>query len=205
MSPDPRRFVPDLIRWEGETSWMYRDSGVAGLVTIGIGNMLPDADAAVKLPFVTADPGGLRPSTEAEVRDDYARVLSMPPGLLAARYRSPHAVELLAAHVEDLAASRLAIEFLPGLRHLCPDFDSFPAPAQSALVDIAWNVGIGAPSTPVRRATGLCGFPTMLRYCNQRRWADAALECHRGPPVRVERNDWTRSKFLEASQTVTVA
>lgn len=194
---DPRSFLPNLIRWEGAVPWMYRDSAVAGNVTTGIGCLIPSSAAALALPWMILTPAAPINASVHDVTTDYARVMRMPPGLAAKAYHAPSSVELLRADIEALAVRRLEREFLPGLRELCPEFDRFPEPARDALVDMAWNLGLGVASTPARRATGLRAFPTMLRYVNEGRWADCALECHRST-TRAERNDRTRARFLAA-------
>jgi GH24 family phage-related lysozyme (muramidase) len=195
---DARKFIPDLIHFEGAVAHMYRDSAPAGNITTGIGCMLPTSASALALPWTISTPTGPINASVHDVTTDYARVLRMPVGLAARAYRAPTSVELLEANIEAIAVRRLETEFLPALRELCPGFDAFPGPAQSALIDCAWNLGPGAPSTPARRATGLRAFPTLLRYCNAGRWADAAVECHRST-ARPERNDWTRAKFMAAA------
>jgi GH24 family phage-related lysozyme (muramidase) len=197
---DARYFLPNLIRWEGSVAWMYRDSAAEGNVTTGIGCLIPSSAAALALPWMIFTPAGPINASVFDVTTDRARVLRLAPGMVAAAYRAPSSVELLQTDIEALAVRRLEKEFFPGLRELCPGFDAFPEPAQSAMVDMIYNLGEGSDSTPVRRATGLRGFPTMIRYANEGRWADCALECHRKPPTRDERNDWTRAQFLAASE-----
>ena len=109
----------------------------------------------------------------ASTRADYERVsdLVLPPNL-----------------PRDLAAARLQREFLPGIRRLCPGFDGYPQPAQRALVDMAYNLGVG----------GLAKFPSMLQACERGDFAAAAGECHRRT-CRDDRNEATRELFLAAS------
>jgi hypothetical protein len=163
--------------------------------------MLPTSASALALPWTISTPTGPINASVHDVTTDYARVMRMPVGLAARAYRAPTSVELLEADIEAIAVRRLDTEFLPALRELCPGFDGFRRTAQSALVDLVWNLGPGAASTPARHATGLRAFPTLLRYVNAGRWADAALECHRST-ARAERNDWTRARFLAAAVPV---
>ena len=177
-----RAFIPDLVRWEGETTWMYRD--VLGYVTVGIGELVHDAVHAASFPFEVDG----RRATEKEIGDEFLRVIAMPKGLPADRYRSDETrVELPASVVSDLALARLRDEFLPGLVRLLPAFETFPGPAQSALVDLAWNLGL----------RGLEKFGHLLGAVDRRDWAAAADECHRRG-VRDERNAWCRGRFLAA-------
>ncbi len=180
---DPAIFVPDLIRWEGAVPFMYRDT--EGYVTVGIGNLVHDADQACTLPFMTAG----YPSSHAEIQRDFLRVISLARGMAARAYRAPSEprVELTDVGVSDLAVSRLRREFLPGLARICKGFDGFPGPAQAALVDMAWNVGM----------RGLETFGHMLAAVDRRDWKGAAESCHR-LTSRPERNAWTADMFRAA-------
>ena len=180
-------FVDDLIRWEGSVPHMYRDT--LGYVTVGVGNLVHDGLDAVSLPFLV---DGDRRATPEEIGDDFLRVIALAKGMPARAYRAPNPprVELSQASIGDLLRNRLDREFLPGIRRLLPDFDSYPEPAQSALVDLAFNVGV----------SGLSTFSHLVSACRGRNWASAAQSCHvKG--VREERHDWRVEKFIEASRT----
>lgn len=177
-------FVPALVRWEGSVPWMYRD--VLGYVTTAIGYLVHDATEAAKLPFQVDG----RPATAKEIGDDFLRVIALGRGMPAHAYRAygpPH-VELSDAAITALAIGRLRHEFIPGLQRLCPGFDGFPAPAQSALVDMAWNLGV----------RGLEKFGQVLAAVDRRVWRAAAEHCHRRTS-RDERNAWCRAQFLAAA------
>jgi|KBSSwiStaDraftv2_1062776.scaffolds.fasta_scaffold00267_43 GH24 family phage-related lysozyme (muramidase) len=182
---DSSRFVPDLIRFEGSVPHMYRDT--LGYVTVGVGNLVHDGLHAASLPFLT---DGDRRATAKEIGDDFLRVIALAKGMAASQYRAPRPphVSLSQESIDELLRARLDLEFLPGIHRLLPDFDSYPAPAQSALVDIAFNCGV----------SGLSTFHHLLDACRNRQWAAAAELCHR-KTSRAERNEWTRAKFLEAS------
>jgi GH24 family phage-related lysozyme (muramidase) len=180
-------YVPDLVRFEGSVGWMYRD--VAGYVTVGIGNLIHDADDAMKFPFVVVNGHG-RAATSAEINADFGRVIALARGMMAKAYRAPSGmeIELTDEAIRELAIGRLRSEFLPGLSRLCKGFETFPAPARAALVDLSWNLGL----------RGLETFGHMLAAVDRRDWAAAAEHCHRRTS-RPERNDWCRAKFFEAS------
>jgi len=182
---DASKFVADLIRWEGSVSHMYRDT--LGYVTVGVGNLVHDGLDAVSLPFLV---DGERPATPKEIGDDFLRVIALAKGMPARAYRSPNPphIELSQASIGDLLRNRLDREFLPGIHRLLPDFDGYPVTAQSALVDIAFNCGV----------SGLSTFSHLLEACRKRDWKMAAYACHR-KTSRVERNQWTENKFLEAA------
>jgi GH24 family phage-related lysozyme (muramidase) len=79
-------------------------------------------------------------------------------------------------------------ELLPGLRRLVLQFDDFPLPAQRALVDIAYTVGLEE----------LARFRNLLAACERRDFATAAEHCRRRG-TREIRNAATRELFLQAA------
>ena len=177
-------FVPDLVRFEGATTWMYRDT--LGYVTVGIGNLVHDATEAGMLPFYVDG----REATTGETQQDFLRVISLPKGMPAKFYRAPGPprVELTNEGVSNLAVSRLKHEFMPGLARLFIGFDDLPRPAQSALVDLAWNLGI----------SGLAQFSHLRDAVARQDWNAAAASCH-VKTSRDERNDWRAAMFRSAA------
>jgi GH24 family phage-related lysozyme (muramidase) len=189
LAPQPRALdikalCRELTRWEGSCRHMYVDT--RGYVTTGVGHLLKDANAAVALPWVQRSTG--RSATADEIRTAFRDVSAMGAGHKAGFYQRASDLVLPQAKLEQLVASRLENEFLPGLRRLCPHFDGYPVPAQRALVDMAYNLGVA----------GLGKFPTLIAACERGDFAAAADACHRRSS-RDERNDATRALFLEAA------
>ena len=180
----PEELVDDLLRWEGYADNMYVDT--RGFVTVGIGNMLPSAEAAKKLPFIDAKTG--KPATPEQIEAAFAAVARMRKGMSADKYAAATTLRLPESTVRQLASDRLKNEFLPALRRMFPGFDSYPASAQKALVDMAYNLGAG----------GLAKFKNLRAACEAGDWARAATECSRSTS-RPARNEWTRQMFLEAA------
>jgi GH24 family phage-related lysozyme (muramidase) len=194
-----KQILVDLERFEGRKPFIYNDSASPPNRTIGVGCLLTDAAAASQLPFQNVTAG--RMATPLEITTDFARVAAMPGSLPANSYRAgpgTPALELSDDAVTDLGVSKLRDQFLPGLRVLCPGFDDFPMPAQSVLIDMAWNLGLGAPATPTRRATGLHGFPSLIAACNAGDWATAAKQSHVATS-RPERNAWRSAQLLASA------
>jgi hypothetical protein len=75
-----------LEKLEGRTSYIYNDSANPPNRTVGVGCMLPDANAACRLPFRNV--GAARPATSAEIVADFLRVKAMPGGLPCQHYRA---------------------------------------------------------------------------------------------------------------------
>jgi GH24 family phage-related lysozyme (muramidase) len=161
---------------------MYLD--IKGYVTVGIGCLLPTPSAAMSLPFRK----GERLATPAETYDAFARVRAQEPALAARYYAEVSDLRLPERDVYALAETKLAV-FVRRLESLVPRFSEFPSPVRRALIDMAWNCGIG----------GLARFTKLLTACNNRDWVTASKECRR-KGSRPERNEWTRALFEAASQ-----
>jgi GH24 family phage-related lysozyme (muramidase) len=182
-------YFEDLESHEGCTTWLYCDS--RGFVTIGIGNLVASPSACAKLPFRRSS-GKIASVDEkygawARVNDAFDKAKS------AAYYRGLTNLRLTDAFVHALVAHRLEAEFIPGVTRLCPGFANFPLPARRALVDMAYNLGVG----------GLGMFPHMLAACNAGDWEMAAHQCHRST-CRDMRNAWTAQMFIDADATPNV-
>ena len=79
-------------------------------------------------------------------------------------------------------------EHLRELRRRVPFFDGLPVPAQDALFDMAFNLGIG----------GLLEYPHMLAALKARDWDTAAAQCHRRG-IGEARNQYTADLFLSCN------
>ena len=168
-----------LEEFEGSIPWMYRDT--VGKVTVGVGLMLPDADAACRLPFVV----NAVPATEADIRAEYARVDALPMGRPALFYRSAGRPELPQAEIDSLLRTVL-VGFEGKLREALPGYDALPDGVKLALLDMIYNLG---------PAGLLKGFPKMLAAVAAGDWTRAAATCERRGPSAA-RNAWTREMFL---------
>ena len=187
---NPSEYFDDLEAHEGCTTWLYCD--VRGLVTVGIGNLVASPQACAELPFHLRD--GLAATDEAKA-DAWARVhRAFDKHKSAAYYKAFSDMRLGVGYVRSLVAHRLETEFLPGIARLCPTFAEFPLPARRALVDMAYNLGVGV----------LGMFPHMLAACNEWDWAMAADQCHRST-CRESRNAWTATMFVDADATKGIA
>lgn len=184
---DHSEIISDLIRWEGNRDHLYRD--LKGYVTVGIGNLLKTEAAAQRLPFVDSKSG--LSATKDQIAAEFRRVGAMPI-MRAWRYRSSTRLRLPESAARALASSRLRREFLPGIRRYFPHFDDYPKSAKRAIVDMAWNLGVG----------GISKFKKLRAACESGRWKDAAVESFR-PGRRKERNEWTKQLFVQAGGDIT--
>lgn len=200
---------------EGDIQWLYLDGG--GNPTCGIGHLVATVEESLKLPWEV----GSNQATRLEVAADFDSIKRAPKGHTAGFYQGLTVCRVALGWSLQDAAGRLEKEFLPPLREMMKafddigngDFNSYPVPAQAALLDMAYNMGIGVPGCPERpgkkkssppipavKATGLHGFGKMLTAVAMGEWGVAANECHR-QGIQPSRNEWTKQKFLGCVST----
>ena len=171
-----------LKEFEGSVPWMYRDT--VGKVTVGVGLMLPNAEAAQALPFLE----GTRPATAKEIAAEYTRVDAMAMGRAAAFYKTAGSLELSQGTIDAKLLSVLQ-GFEADLRAEFANYESFPDPIKFALLDMIYNLG----------ANGLFKrFPQLISAIKTGNWSLAADHCTRRGPSAA-RNDWTKKQFLSVA------
>ncbi len=173
---------------EGRIRWMYLDH--KGNVTVGLGHLLPHVEAAVALPFF--ERGTLTPASKAHIANAYRTVKSSQDlrGNRAEAFKNLTHIDLPESDIDALFRSDGA-EFIGQLRRRFSSFDSFPEPAQLALLDRIFNLG----------NTGFPGFVKLIAAVKFRNWALAAAES--GIEVTAagvaKRNEKIRKMFLQAA------
>ncbi len=175
--------------FEGDVPFMYRDP--AGWVTVGVGQMIPDVNAAKRYPFLT--PLGAA-ATIDEIEADYHRVLALPAGQPADKYRSQSSLLLDESYIEALLLNKLKECDLHLRRHY-RRYDTFPEPVKLALLDMIYNLG----------AAKLFGqFAAFEKAVIAQDWKAAAGESHRKHKGATDnRNAWTRHQFqISASRNL---
>src|SRR6185369_8603303 len=135
----------------------------------------------------------------------------------ADRYKVNPSIEITEEQAKSWAIQRLKNEFLPQLRRYFKGFDSFPLPAREALIDMAYNMGVGSDEHTVKakkkgeedkvvKARGLASYKNLVRAVRAGDWQTASLHCWRKPsnaahPEHAEaRNAWTKKRFEEAER-----
>jgi len=167
-----------LKKFEGSTSYMYRCSG--GEVTVGVGHAIFDVALALQLPW-TGTPA------PALIAADFARIAAADKGLVATRYEKLTQCRLNDEAVDTLLRSDIDA-FEKNLSARLPAWHSYPEPAQQALFDMAYNLGVG----------GLLKFHKLLAACASADWETAATECRRGG-IADARNKETAALFRQAA------
>lgn len=173
---DPNDVVARLEKFEGRVPYMYLCTG--GEVTIGIGHAIPSPGDAALLVWQTSS---------ASAESDFAAIAAAPKGLVATHYSG-----LTTCRMSDDAINQLASDdvqrFTSQLAANLPNWNNYPAPAQAALFDMAYNLGIG----------GLKKFHNLLAAVDAANWETAAQECHR-MGISDARNQETAALFRQAA------
>ena len=173
---------------EGVVSHMYLD--VVGLVTIGVGFMLPNPAAAQALNLVHRDTGDA--AAAAEKSQDWESVNAQEKAKLAGTYKKFTKLDLPDEEIDRELAGRLG-DFVRSLRQRFPDFDEFPDQAQIGLLDMIYSLG----------PRGLFhGFPKFCAAVDAQDWNTCAREGVRRN-VSDARNADLEQLFLDAAKAVT--
>ncbi len=172
---------------EGNKSFMYLDT--TGNVTVGIGNMLPSASAAIKLNFINRTTKNK--ALPAEITADFDAVWKQPKAMTANYYRPFTNTDLPDVDINILFSDRID-EFQKALRTAYSKYDSYPSPAQLALLDMAFNLGVGALKSSVK-------WPKLNAAIAAMDWKTASTECFR-PDANAVRNAKVKALFEDASK-----
>jgi GH24 family phage-related lysozyme (muramidase) len=191
------RVVQDILDHEGCLLWPYCD--VKGLVTIGVGHLLPTSGSLLRLDCYiepTGRPASLPAKQEAwtEVKNAYER------GKGALAYKGLTNVRITRDLALDLCKGRLDNEFMPAISRVFPEIASWPFDAIRAVVDIAYNCGAHCFDK---------GWVNFVDACRHMHWVSAADHCTRADARRKPtakdpeglgpRNLWTIDRFRAAA------
>jgi GH24 family phage-related lysozyme (muramidase) len=170
-----------LKAFEGCVPHMYRCTG--GDVTVGAGHAIHAAADAGKFSWIAGD----SPATPQQAEADFAKVAAAPKGMAADRYQSLTRCRMVAADIDALLAADVQL-FEAKLASALPKWPSYPGPAQEALFDMGYNLGVA----------GLLKFHQLLAAADAGRWHAAAQQCHR-MGISEARNAETARLFLQAA------
>jgi hypothetical protein len=181
-----------ITQFEDKVPWLYLDSNKPGLVTVGVGKMLPNPIAAAVLPFQVQG----RLATYAEVEADFARVHAMEPDHLPTYYLAATSIKLLDADIEVLLYSVVA-DVDRQLRAMFPHYGDWPKGAKLATIDMLFNLG---PSH-------FKVYSHLISSLNEENWEQASKECGRNvhDAAFAARNYWTLCSFMDADRAARAA
>lgn len=160
---------------EGRVAHFYLDT--SGYVTVGIGHLVRNLVMACQLNMVPQN----------AIAADFHKVKGMQKGAIASAYAWRTTARMSDPAMDQLfeADARL---FLAELRSSLPKFDAWPAPAQTAVFDMAFNLGLA----------GFLKYHQLLGFLDAGNFAAAAGECHRRG-IPEERNTYTAQLFQQAA------
>ena len=164
---------------------MYLDS--KGFVTIGVGHLIENVDAAKKLPFQT-DKG--LPATEKEIETAYNDVLKQPKNKVATFYRKATTLSLKDDKLDELTNDHID-SFEKELKLIYPQFDTYPKEVRFALFDMIFNLGASNLKTE---------WKSFNQAIKDQDWGKAAKECKRKHPVSDTRNNYVKDLLETADK-----
>ncbi len=172
-----------LRQHEGVVPHLYLDT--LGLVTCGVGHMIPSPDAMDGIAMVRKD--GTVAAPEEKIAE-WRRVKELQAAMLPKYYEERTTLRMTPAGVDALQDADV-VGFHSALSHLLPGFAAFPDPAQEGLLDMAFQLG----------AFGLMSkFPHLTVAAKARDWQVCAEQCHRAG-IQEWRNTATADLFRRAA------
>lgn len=169
-------------RFEEVVPHMYLDSKAN--VTIGVGFMLPSADAATEFALKTAN--GV--ASAEQKRQEWTTVHGAEHGHLATWYASLTSLTLEKPEIDRLLSDKLAT-FETEVAGIFADWATYPEPAREALIDMIYNLG----------RPGLMKYGRLIAAVRAREFGLAAGESHRDG-ISEDRNIEIRNLLLRAEQ-----
>lgn len=174
---------------EGSVPFMYLD--VLGLVTTAVGVLVDPIGMVYGLPFQNVSEG--RPATANELAEDWSRVklrqdLKLKGGMA---YKDVARLRLTKDGVEHVTLKK-ADQFELQLRSRFPEWDTWPADAQMAVMSLTWACGAAFR------------FPKLAEHLKAQDWAAASTECDiaKDHGTIKQRNEWQRLCFGNAATVV---
>lgn len=164
-----------------------------GNPTVGIGHLIPDAQAAGNLAnkYVFTRKGTNVRSTSTDLENDFNAVNSTGSlNFVASAFAKLTQHEMSLAEAEQLALDdiREKVRQLKS-RGAFPEFDSYPPIAKFALLDMAFTSGVGKI---------LKDFKVFTPAVRRRDWRVAAKESNRAT-ISADRNTKVRQWFIQAA------
>jgi GH24 family phage-related lysozyme (muramidase) len=173
-----------LVENEGRISHMYLDT--VGRVTIAVGHMIPSVAEAQNLSMQVRASGAA--ASAAQIASDFNRVQAQQMGMSAERYRQFTALDMADADIDELLNQDIA-GMESGLQQHLAGYSGFPEPAQDALLDMAFNLGVNGL---------LKKFPKLIAAATAQDWNTCAAQCQRAG-ISDNRNQKTKALFLQAA------
>lgn len=176
----PQSAIDRFKQFEGVIAHMYLDS--EGFVTIGVGHLLANAEAAISLALINKQTEAT--ASEAEKKQEWNTINGKESPKKASFYEPFTKLKLKTTDIETLLKADLeGLE--KDLKDIYSQYESLPQAAKEGLLDMIFNLGKNGLKTK---------FPKFNQAVNAQDWATAAKECKRGG-ISDERNTAIRTLF----------
>ncbi|KPZ55500.1 hypothetical protein AN391_02547 [Pseudoalteromonas sp. P1-13-1a] len=173
--------------YEGNIPHMYLDT--LGFLTVGVGHLLKDVEAAKKVPFIVRDTG-VKASIQ-QIEGEFKSIKAMPWGKkYEATYYKPFTTLVISEAVREAQVEHHIKTFESELKTIygASEFASYPDDVKLALFDLIFNLGM-----PRLKDT----FPNFNRHMKAHDFKKAAIESNR-KDVSAERNTYVRNLLANA-------
>ncbi|TMP16973.1 hypothetical protein [Pseudoalteromonas sp. S2893] len=177
----------NMMKYEGNVPHMYLDT--KGYVTVGVGHLLKDVEAAKKVPFTVRDTGVV--ATTKQIEDEFKLIKSRPFGKDEGFGRFKPFTKLIITEVVANAQVDQHIKtFESELKRIygASEFASYPDDVKLTLFDLIFNLGM----TKLKDT-----FPNFNKYMKAQDFKKAAIESNR-KDVSAERNAYVRNLLVSA-------
>ncbi|WP_149981854.1 hypothetical protein [Pseudoalteromonas rhizosphaerae] len=176
----------NMMKYEGNVPHMYLDT--KGYVTVGVGHLLKDVEAAKKVPFIIRDTGAI--ASIKQIEDEFKLIKSKPFGSQAAVFYKPFTKLVTTEAVREAQVEQHIRIFESELKRIygVSEFASYPNDVKLALFDMIFNLGMPELKDE---------FPNFNKHMKVRDFKQAAIESNR-KDVPTERNTYVRNLFKSA-------
>lgn len=199
-----RQIIRETKQHEGSVGHPYKDT--EGHITVGVGHMIPDVEAAKRLPFRVPEtplPAGFegppspeRLATKKEIEAMFSQVGSIKQtGNLSSGAFSPgnnpnmKGLFLRESDVDKLLRDDLQTH-ANEMRRIWTGVETYPKEVQQSMLDLQYNIGGGAGGFRPSK------WPRLKAALDRRDWAGAAHEMNR-PQVSQDRNEITKTRIWD--------
>ncbi|MBP6185188.1 MAG: hypothetical protein KA479_09625 [Saprospiraceae bacterium] len=160
--------VGAIERFEGNVEHLYKDH--RGNVTVGIGILVSDQEAAKSLPFVERSTG--KTASPDQIAAEFSRVYRMASGNISHRYYAQGSQLVLPDNFRKLKAKEHLKMVEDSLVKRIDGFQQLSNSVQMVLIDMAYQAGIAG----LTGNKGKGGYPKMLAAIKRGDWETAAAE-----------------------------
>lgn len=172
----------NLEKYEGRVPHMYLDT--VGKVTVGVGHMMTDVQAAQKVPFIVSSTGV--PATAKQIEDEFNVIQKRPFGKdFEANEFKVFTSLVLTDSVMNNQVQEHITSFEAELKRIygATEFAAFPNDVKLALFDMIFNLGM----TKLKNT-----FPNFNKHLKAGDFKSASLESSR-TKISDERNAYVRN------------